>query len=82
MRLSMDYVMTGKESDDPGPDAEIPASLARFASEKGLSVRETLTLLEIQGRLKASRRSPKLRFEKVDWGDLYQAVERFLGDEK
>jgi transcriptional regulator with XRE-family HTH domain len=82
MRLSMDYVMTGKESSDPEPDARIPGALARFASEEGLSVRETLTLLEIQERLMASRRKPKTRQEKVNWEELYRTVKRFLGDEE
>lgn len=77
MDLSLDYLMTGEASDDQA-DKEIPASLARFAAEKGLSVRETMTLLDVQERLMASRRRPKARLEQVNWKALYEAVKKFF----
>lgn len=78
MGLSLDFLMTGEGSEERRPDKEIPASLARFAAEKGLSVRETMTLLEVQERLVAARRGPKTRLDKVGWKAFYQAVKEFL----
>jgi transcriptional regulator with XRE-family HTH domain len=67
MSVSLDFLMTGEGSEDRRDDKEIPASLAHFAAEEGLSVRETMTLLEVQERLVAARRGPKTRLGKVDW---------------
>jgi transcriptional regulator with XRE-family HTH domain len=78
MGVSLDFLMTGKGSEDRRADKEIPASLARFAAEEGLSVRETMTLLDVQERLVSARRGPKTRLAKVDWKGLYQAVKKFL----
>src|SRR5207244_3041713 len=78
MGVSLDFLMTGEESQDRRNDKEIPASLARFAAEEGLSVRETMTLLEVQERLVAARRGAKTRLDKVDWKTFYQAVKKFL----
>src|SRR5438445_12797071 len=50
MGLSLDYLMTGNGSKDPEAQAQIPASLANFAAEEGLSGRDTLTLLHIWGQ--------------------------------
>src|SRR3954447_15317953 len=46
--VSLDYLMTGSGSKDQEHKAQIPASLASFAAEEGLSVRDTLTLLHMQ----------------------------------
>jgi transcriptional regulator with XRE-family HTH domain len=77
MEVSLDYLMTGEASEDQA-DKEIPAPLARFAAEQGLSVRETMTLLDVQERIMASRRKPKARLEQADWKALYEAVKKFL----
>jgi transcriptional regulator with XRE-family HTH domain len=78
MGVSLDFLMTGKESEDHAQDEQIPPSLARFAAEEGLSVRDTLTLLRIQEQIVAARRKPKQRLEQVDWKEFYQSVKRFL----
>ncbi len=78
MNLSLDFLMTGQESEDRRPDKVIPAALARFAAEKGLTVRETMTLLDVQERLVTARRGPKTRPDKVDWKALYEAMKKFL----
>lgn len=79
MNVSLDFLMTGKESGERKADPQIPASLARFAADEGLSVRETLTLLELQGRIIAARRASKReRLEKVNWKDFYESVKKFL----
>jgi transcriptional regulator with XRE-family HTH domain len=77
MNVSLDFLMTGEESKDRA-EKEIPASLARFAADQGLSVRETITLLEVQERLVTARRGPGTRLDKVDWKALYEAVKKFL----
>jgi transcriptional regulator with XRE-family HTH domain len=76
MSVSLDFLMTGEASGDQA-NKEIPASLARFAAEKGLSVRETMTLLDLQERIMASRRK-KARLEQVDWKTFYEAVKKFM----
>jgi transcriptional regulator with XRE-family HTH domain len=76
--LSLDYLMTGQDSEDHRTDEEIPTSLARFADAQGLSVRETMTLLGIQKWIIASRRGRKAKLEKVDWKAFYGLVKKFL----
>jgi y4mF family transcriptional regulator len=77
--VSLDFLMTGKGSRKQQAEAQIPASLARFAADEGLSVRDTLTLLELQERIIAARRaSRRERLEEVDWKAFYDAVKRFL----
>jgi transcriptional regulator with XRE-family HTH domain len=79
MNVSLDFLMTGKQSGEQQADPQIPASLARFAADAGLSVRETLTLLELQERIIAARRaSRRERLEKVNWKDFYESVKKFL----
>jgi transcriptional regulator with XRE-family HTH domain len=79
MNVSLDFLMTGKESGEWQADPQIPASLARFAADAGLSVRDTLTLLELQERIIAARRaSRRERLEKVSWKDFYESVKKFL----
>src|SRR6266566_1037282 len=56
MGLSLDFLMTGNGSKDHEDQEQIPASLARFAAEEGLSVRGTLTLLHIWGQIIATRK--------------------------
>ena len=79
MGVSLDFLMTGKTSGEQQAEAQIPASLARFAADEGLSVRETLTLLDLQERIIAARRaSRRERLERVNWKDFYESVKKFL----
>jgi transcriptional regulator with XRE-family HTH domain len=77
MGLSLDFLMTGQASEDRA-DKEVPAALARFAAEQGLSVREMMTLLEVQEQIMAARKRPKARLEQVVWKSLYESVKKFL----
>jgi len=56
--LSLDYLMTGRgpktAQDADSREVRIPSSLARLASEAGLSFRQTLTLLDIQRQIIAA----------------------------
>jgi transcriptional regulator with XRE-family HTH domain len=79
--VSTDFLMTGQASKDQAAEVPIPASLARFAGEEGLSFRQTLTLLEMQQQILAHRSAKKKdTLEAVDWRKFHDAVKEFLED--
>jgi transcriptional regulator with XRE-family HTH domain len=79
--VSIDFLMTGQASKDQAAEVPIPASLARFAAEEGLSFRQTLTLLEMQQQILAHRSAKKKdTLESVDWRKFHDAVKEFLED--
>lgn len=78
MGVSLDYLMTGNGSNDQEKQANIPPSLARFAAEEGLSVRDTLTLLNMQEQIAVTRKGAGRRLVKVDWREFFGAVKKFL----
>ena len=80
--VSLDFLMTGTASQDQRSEVPIPASLARFAAEEGLTFRQTLMLLEMQQQIVAHRSAKKKdSLEAVDWRKFYEAVKEFLEDE-
>lgn len=80
--VSLDYLMTGQASQDQPTEVPIPASLARFAAEEGLSFRQTLMLLDMQKQIVAHRSSRKKDgLESVDWRKFYEGVKDFLENE-
>ncbi len=80
--VSLDLLMTGAASQDQQTEVPIPASLARFAAEEGLSFRQTLMLLEMQQQIVAHRSAKKKDWlESVDWRKFHEAVKEFLEDE-
>ena len=60
---------------------EVPLSLGELAEEVGLTYRQTLTLLEIEGSIVARRGGSRGSKGKEDWRSLYLAVKPFLEDE-
>jgi len=79
--VSIDFLMTGEASKDQAAEVPIPASLARFAAEEGLSFRQTLTLLEMQQQILAHRSARKKdMLEAVDWRKFHDAVKEFLDE--
>src|SRR5215831_204528 len=77
--VSIDFLMTGEPSKNQAAEVPIPASLARFAAEEGLSFRQTLTLLEMQQQILAHRSAKKKNtLEAVDWRKFHDAVKEFL----
>jgi y4mF family transcriptional regulator len=79
--VSLDFLMTGEASQDQRREVPIPASLARFAAEEGLSFRQTLMLLDMQKQIVAHRSVKKKGgLEAVDWRKFYEAVKEFLED--
>lgn len=82
LSLSLDYLMTGEASHEPLAEVPIPASLAKFAAEEGLSFRQTLMLLDMQKQIVAHRSAKKKDgLEAVDWRKFYEGVKEFLEDE-
>jgi transcriptional regulator with XRE-family HTH domain len=80
--VSLDFLMTGTASQDQKSEVPIPASLARFAAEEGLTFRQTLVLLEMQQQIVAHRSAKKKDgLDGVDWRKFYEAVKEFLEDE-
>ena len=80
--VSLDFLMTGTASQDQKSEVPIPASLARFAAEEGLTFRQTLVLLEMQQQIVAHRSVRKKDgLDGVDWRKFYEAVKEFLEDE-
>lgn len=79
LSLSLDYLMSGKEPESEPVDVPIPASLAAFAAEEGLSFRRTLTLLDMQKQIVAHRSAKKKDgLDSVDWRKFYESVKEFL----
>lgn len=80
LSLSLDYLMTGKEGEAvPASEVQIPAALAAFAAQAGISFRQALTLLEMQQQIIARRSSTKKEsLDSVDWQKFYEAVKDFL----
>ena len=80
--VSIDFLMTGKASEKLMTEVPIPATLARFATEAGLSFRQTLMLLDMQKQIVAHRSARKKDgLESVDWRKFYEGVKEFLEGE-
>jgi transcriptional regulator with XRE-family HTH domain len=80
--LSLDYLMTGEQTDaeTEKTEVQIPSALATFAAKAGLTFRQALTLLEMQQQIVAHRSATKKGgLDKVDWQKFYEAVKEFLG---
>ena len=82
LTLSLDYLMTGTASQEQPTEVAIPASLAKFAAEERLSLRQTLMLLDMQKQIVAHRSAKKKEgLEGVDWRKFYEGVKEFLENE-
>jgi len=82
LSLSLDYLMTGTASEEQPTEVAIPASLAKFAAEERLSLRQTLMLLDMQKQIVAHRSAKKKEgLEGVDWRKFYEGVKEFLENE-
>ncbi len=79
LSLSLDYLMTGDDTVKPVTEVSIPATLARFAVDEGISLRQTLMLLDMQKQIVAHRSAKKKDdLESVDWRKFYESVKEFL----
>ena len=60
----------------------LPSSLTVFAGDEGLSLRQTLMLLDMQKQIVAHRSAKKKDdLEGVDWRKFYEGVKEFLENE-
>lgn len=76
---SVDFLMKGAEpSDVERIEIEIPAKLAQFASEAGLTFRQTLALLRMNQQIIAHRAVGQSGARDVDWKRFYDSVKEFL----
>ncbi len=82
MNVSLDYLMTGKGSEEQPTEVSIPLSLAKFAADAGLSLRQTLMLMDMRKKIVAHRSVKKKDgLEAVDWQKFYEGVKEFLENE-
>ena len=82
LSVSLDYLMTGKASGEQHAEVSIPSSLAKFAGDACLSLRQTLMLLDMQKQIVAHRSAKKKDgLEAVDWQKFYEGVKEFLENE-
>lgn len=82
LSLSLDYLMTGTASQEQPTDVSLPSSLAKFAAEEGISLRQTLMLLDMQKQIVAHRSGKKKDgLEGVDWRKFYEGVKEFVENE-
>jgi len=82
LNVSLDYLMTGTASGEQQAEVSIPSSLAKFAGDAGLSLRQTLMLLDMQKQIVAHRSAKKKDgLEAVDWQKFYEGVKEFLENE-
>lgn len=79
LSLSLDYLMKGEEPEAKPAEVQIPASLAAFAEEEGLTFKQALALLRMREQIVAHRSGTKKEGgDKMDWQRFYEAVKEFL----
>ncbi|MBN9519467.1 helix-turn-helix domain-containing protein [bacterium] len=79
LSLSLDYLMKGGETGAKPAEVQIPASLAAFAEDEGLTFKQALALLRMREQIVAHRSTSKKEgVDKVDWQRFYEAVKEFL----
>ena len=77
--VSIDFLMQGGDERENDQEIEVPASLARFADQEGITFRQTLMLLKMQQQILAHRSaSARREFWDADWRKLYDSVKEFL----
>ena len=79
LNLSLDYLMKGEETGVKPAEVQLPASLAAFAEDEGLTFKQALALLRMREQIVAHRSTSKKEgVDKVDWQRFYEAVKEFL----
>ncbi|MCZ7647988.1 MAG: helix-turn-helix domain-containing protein [Planctomycetota bacterium] len=82
LSVSLDFLMTGKASEEPLRDVSIPSALAKFAAEEGISLKKTLMLLDMHKQIVAHRSAKKKDgLDSVDWRKFYEGVKEFFDEE-
>ena len=79
--LSLDYLMKGDDTPAPQREIQIPSPLSEFASQEGLTFRQTLTLLQMRHQILANRSArSRASSDDFDWRKLYESVKEFLDE--
>jgi transcriptional regulator with XRE-family HTH domain len=79
LNVSLDYLMKGEMVRAKEKTLEIPADLAEFASQAGISFRDARQLLGMQQQILAHRSAGKAgAAERFDWAHFYESVKKFL----
>src|SRR5205823_1649913 len=60
LSLSLDYLMKGEDTEDKPAEVQIPASLATFAEEEGLTFKQALALLRMREQIVSPSSSAKV----------------------
>jgi transcriptional regulator with XRE-family HTH domain len=78
--MSLDHLTTGSGAEPSSEqEIEIPPALAAFASEEGISFRDTLTLLDMRRQIIAHRSASRTHAQDhFDWRKFYESVKEFL----
>ncbi len=77
--VSLDFLMTGQDAEAHAMEIEVPSALALFASEEGISFRQTLMLLDMQRQIIAHRSNTRNRpLDEFDWRRFYESTKDFL----
>jgi transcriptional regulator with XRE-family HTH domain len=77
--VSLDYLMKGTSDEQAArAEVEIPFALADFAEARGLTFRQTLTLLQMQRQILAHRTAVGAERVGFDWAKFYESIKEFL----
>lgn len=79
--VSLDYLMRGMHRDAPEKEVIIPGALAQLAREEGLTFRQTMALLQMQGPVLMHWRYMREGGgdRAFDWRKFYESVKDYLG---
>lgn len=81
LNLSLDFLMKGSDTPSISNEIQIPSELSEFASQEGLSFKQTLTLLRMRQQIVAHRSAgTRSESDVFDWRKLYESVKEYLND--
>ena len=81
LNLTLDFLMKGADTPSLAAEIQIPSALSEFASQEGLSFKQTLTLLRMRQQIVAHRSAgTRSMTDDFDWRKLYESVKEFLDD--
>jgi transcriptional regulator with XRE-family HTH domain len=77
--VSLDFLISGGGNLPQGEKVQIPASLAAFAQQAGLTFSQTMMLLQLRRQIVAFRSDTKSDdLEKFDWKPFYEDLKPHL----
>jgi len=77
--VSLDFLISGGGNLPQGEKVQVPASLAAFAQQAGLSFSQTMMLLQLRRQIVAYRSDAKSDdLETFDWKPFYEDLKNYL----